>query len=294
MLHVPQASGLGPQPGGRRSGNGRKSWHAHDKGWPATQSAVRAPPLLRRFSYSFLSPLPLLLARLQPGPSTYFWRTWWGGQQRWQRSAAPRCSPPRTCERVAAAVALAGTAAGAQGAPARGNTPHPDPFCTPLHRSLTIHPHPPPLTCSKAHIQGEVTLDFLKDLVEAVPDLPPPGSEPAKPQRQKRQRCVEGRRAGGGGSGGHLWDCHVVMHAAPARSGAWCIKHVLRFPICATVHAGPRAPLTATRTRASPRPGPAARAAAAAAAARAAVCAARRAPPVQVGARLVAALPRGL
>ncbi|KAL4450166.1 hypothetical protein ABPG77_010835 [Micractinium sp. CCAP 211/92] len=40
----------------------------------------------------------------------------------------------------------------------------------------------------KAHIQGEVLLDFLRDTVEGVPDLPPAGSEPNKSSRQKRQR----------------------------------------------------------------------------------------------------------
>lgn len=42
--------------------------------------------------------------------------------------------------------------------------------------------------CSKAHIQGEVLLDFLRDTVEGVPDLPPAGSEQNKSSRQKRQR----------------------------------------------------------------------------------------------------------
>ena len=41
---------------------------------------------------------------------------------------------------------------------------------------------------SKAHIEGEQLLDFLKDLVEAVPQLPPAGSEPAKAPKPKRQR----------------------------------------------------------------------------------------------------------
>lgn len=65
--------------------------------------------------------------------------------------------------------------------------------CMPPQRPsrLRLHvalPLPGPLPCSKAHIQGEVLLDFLKDAVAEVPDLPPAGSEPSKPGRQKRQR----------------------------------------------------------------------------------------------------------
>ena len=44
------------------------------------------------------------------------------------------------------------------------------------------------LYCSKAHIEGQELLDFLKDAVAAVPALPPAGSEPAKGAKQKRQR----------------------------------------------------------------------------------------------------------
>jgi hypothetical protein len=43
------------------------------------------------------------------------------------------------------------------------------------------------ISCSKAHIEGEELLDFLKEAVAAVPALPPEGAEPAKP-KTKRQR----------------------------------------------------------------------------------------------------------
>lgn len=47
----------------------------------------------------------------------------------------------------------------------------------------------------KAHIEGEVVLDFLKDAVAGVPALPPASEEP-KP-KQKRQRAKNGDGDGG-------------------------------------------------------------------------------------------------
>jgi hypothetical protein len=60
---------------------------------------------------------------------------------------------------------------------------------------------------SKAHIEGEQLLDFLKELVEAVPQLPPAGSEPAKAPKPKRQRW------------GGLLACLSGVHRTPASPG---------------------------------------------------------------------------
>ena len=63
---------------------------------------------------------------------------------------------------------------------------------------------------SKAHIEGEQLLDFLKDLVEAVPQLPPAGSEPAKAPKPKRQRW------------GGLLAGLLGVHRRPAFQGCFC------------------------------------------------------------------------
>lgn len=57
------------------------------------------------------------------------------------------------------------------------------------HGLKSLHVSIPVFTaCSKAHIQGEELLDFLKDAVAAVAELPPAGAEPVKGAKQKRQR----------------------------------------------------------------------------------------------------------
>ena len=42
---------------------------------------------------------------------------------------------------------------------------------------------------SKAHVESEELLDFLRDTVAGAPDLPPAGEDVAKP-KPKRQRWV--------------------------------------------------------------------------------------------------------
>jgi hypothetical protein len=49
-------------------------------------------------------------------------------------------------------------------------------------------PHAPD-PCSKAHIEGEALLDFCKDSVGSVPDLPPADApEPVASPRAKRTK----------------------------------------------------------------------------------------------------------